>query len=86
LLPWRSVVRILETPDAGAWATTEKEATVRQLTLGFVEPETRAVALVPEVEKAVVTQMAQMMADLIQKQEWRNDEQRTERERRKDAH
>lgn len=42
---------------------------MRQLTLGFVKHKAKAVALEPEVEKSVVAWMAQMIADLIQRQE-----------------
>jgi hypothetical protein len=42
---------------------------MRQLTLGFVKQKAKAVALEPEVEKSVVAWMAQMIADLIQRQE-----------------
>ena len=80
LLPWRHVARILGAIHMGAWATTGKEATVPQLTLGFVKQETRAVALEPHVEKAVVARMAQMIVDLIQKQERRNDDHQTDQQ------
>jgi hypothetical protein len=47
----------------------ERRLTMRQLTLGFVKQKAKAVALEPEVEKSVVAWMAQMIADLIQRQE-----------------
>ena len=80
LLPLRHVARILEAPGMGAWATTGKEATVRQLTLGFVKQETIAVALEPDVGKAVVATMAQMIEDLVQKQERSSDDRQTDQQ------
>ena len=50
---------------------------MRQLTLRFVQEEPKAVALEPEVEKSVVTLMARMIADIIQKQEGSKDEEQT---------
>jgi hypothetical protein len=50
---------------------------MRQLTLRFVQEEPKAVALEPKVEKSVVTLMARMIADIIQKQEGSKDEEQT---------
>jgi hypothetical protein len=52
-----------------ALATTRKEAAMRQLKLGFMKEEIKAVALEPDVEKLVVTLMAQMIAEMIRQQE-----------------
>jgi hypothetical protein len=80
LLPLRHVARILEGPGMGAWATTGKEAAVRQLTLGFVGQQTRVIALEPDVEKAVVAMMAQMIEHLVQKQERSSDDRQTDQQ------
>jgi len=64
----------------GGWATTGKEAAVRQLTLAFVKRETRVVVLEPDLEKAVVATMAQMMEHLVQKQERSSDDRQTDQQ------
>jgi hypothetical protein len=51
---------------------------VQQLALRFVKPEAPTVALPADVQQAVVTQMAQMIVDLIQKQQRSRDEHQTE--------
>jgi hypothetical protein len=56
-----------------------------QLMLGFLRQERTVVRLQPHVEKAVMARMADMMVDLIKKQERRNDEPRTTQERGNDA-
>jgi len=47
---------------------------MHQVMLRFVKEEPEAVALEPEVEKPVVTLMAWMIVDIIQKQERSRDE------------
>ena len=70
----------------GRLGDNRKEAAVRQLTLRVVKPETQAIALPPDVEKAVVMQMAPMIVDLVRKQERSSDDHPTEQERRSHAH
>jgi hypothetical protein len=53
---------------------------MQQVMLGFVREEPEAVALEPEVEKPVVTLMAWMIADLIQKQERSRNEEQTDQQ------
>jgi hypothetical protein len=56
----------------------QKGGTMQQVMLGFVKEEPEVVALEPEVEKPVVTLMAWMIADLIQKQEGSRNEEQTD--------
>ena len=56
----------------------QKGDTMQQVMLGFVKEEPEVVALEPEVEKPVVTLMAWMIADIIQKQEGSRNEEQTD--------
>jgi len=56
----------------------QKGDTMQQVMLGFVREEPEVVALQPEVEKPVVTLMAWMIADIIQKQEGSRNEEQTD--------
>ena len=51
----------------------QKGDTMQQVMLRFVKEDPETVTLEPEVEKPVVTLMARMIADLIQKQEGSRD-------------
>lgn len=51
---------------------------MRQLALRFVKQETPSIALPSDVQQAVVTQMAEMIVDLIQNQQRSRDDHQTE--------
>lgn len=56
----------------------QKGDTMQQVMLEFVKEDPEVVALEPEVEKPVVTLMAKMIANIIQKQEGSQDEEQTD--------
>ena len=58
----------------------QKGDTMQQGMLEFVKEDPEVVALEPEVEKPVVTLMAWMIADIIQKQEGSKNEQQTDQQ------
>ena len=56
----------------------QKGDTMQQGMLEFVKEDPEVVAFEPEVEKPVVTLMAKLIADIIQKQQGSQDEEQTD--------